>query len=99
MITDLNALKLYTVRRAELTPRLKHRVVLQSPGCDSASIIKLTAALPNIPISYLKCAQALNLNGISLGYFQLTPHGSPRHGFVEALIHVNSPGHNPFWKL
>ena len=97
MINDLNALTEYTINRGEKTPRLKGQIVLSSPGCDQDSIAKIKNALPNMAESYLSCAQAFNLNGICLGFFQLSPPGSKKLNFVERLVQINTPEKNPFW--
>ena len=99
MINNINALKEYTVYRGEKSPRLKDKIVLKSPGCDLSGIAKIKKAFPDMPENYLTCAQTLNLSGIAIGYFQLSPPGSTKIGFIERLLQINNSEINPLWNF
>ena len=70
-------------------PIAKRRFFMTSPGCSHKRIIELKKVLPGIPDSYTKWIESINLNGVSLGYFELSPSAANSTDIVENLIDAN----------
>jgi len=51
----------------------KRRHLMTSPGCSKERLLDLKVALPGIPDSYIKWVGAFNLNGVLIGYFEVSP--------------------------
>ena len=66
--------------------------MMTSPGCSKEEIEKLKKELPDIPDSYTKWIEAVNLNGIDIGYFGASPFSFNPRGMVANLIDGNKEG-------
>ena len=95
MLENLNDLKDYTRQVGDMLPDLKSEIVLKSPGISQSDATRLKSALPDLPDSYLKCIQLLDVQGISIGYFRLWPSAARTSALVESLIQINRPEQNP----
>ena len=93
MIRTLDDLIAYTQQLADNLPELRDSIVIKRPGCSPDAIVRLKAALAGIPQSYLDVVSAIDLNGIAIGYFQLSP-GSGKD-FVDKLVRCNTATANP----
>lgn len=99
MITDISALKAHTIRMGEKLPALESEIVLKSPGIGQSDCARLKSSILNLPESYLKCVQSLNVNGVLIGYFHLWPRGTKNVDLVDGLVKINSPENNPLWNF
>lgn len=63
--------------------------MMTTPGCSQETIEKLKKILPTIPDSYIKVIEKINLNGVSVGYFQTSPYSFNSDGMVANLIEGN----------
>jgi hypothetical protein len=81
----------------EKLPALKNEIVLKSPGISQSDYARLTSSLPNLPESYLKCIQSVDVKGVSIGYFRLWPRAVKADNLVEGLVKMNAPEKNPLW--
>lgn len=70
-------------------PIAKRRFFMTSPGCSHKRIIELKKVLPGIPDSYTKWIESINLNGVSLGYFELSPSAANSTDIVGNIIDAN----------
>lgn len=93
MIKNIRELQEYILKDADEYDEL----MMTSSGCSKERIVDLKAALPGIPDSYTKWVEALNLNGISIGYFELSPCSFNSEDMVANLIQGNQEG-VMFWE-
>jgi hypothetical protein len=63
--------------------------MMTSPGCSKQRVNELKKQLPGIPDSYTKWVEAINLNGITVGYFQVSPSSYNDVDMVENIIKGN----------
>lgn len=66
--------------------------MMTSPGCSKEEIEKLKKELPDIPDSYTIWVEKVNLNGIDVGYFGVSPFSFNPEGMVANLIEGNKEG-------
>lgn len=94
MLATVNDLIAYSHRLANDLPGLRDSIVVDRPGCSQVEIAALVAALPDLPESYTSVATAVKLDGVAIGYFQLSPgvHGD---GLAGKLIACNEPSITP----
>ncbi len=79
----------YTRREAAAFPELPaDRVVFRSGGVAQDALTKLAREI-GLPPLYQACANAWTLQGISIGYFTLSPNSGPKGDLVADLRHVN----------
>lgn len=88
MIETITGLQKYILKDADDFEEL----MMTSPGCSKDRIRDLKAHLPGIPDSYIKWVEALNLNGISIGYFEVSPCSLHPEDMVANLIQGNEDG-------
>jgi hypothetical protein len=88
MIQTINELQEYILKDADDFDEL----MMTSPGCSKERIRDLKATLPGIPDSYTKWVEALNLNGISIGYFEVSPCSFHSEDMVANVIQGNEDG-------
>jgi hypothetical protein len=90
-IWTIEELQAYVLKDADdyNDPIFKRSHLMTSPGCSSEEIERLKKTLTEIPSSYIKVIKDVNLNDISIGYFEVSP--SPYHpkGMVENIIEGN----------
>ncbi len=91
MITSVKDLQEYVLKDADNydDPMFKRIFMMTSPGCPTERIEELKRALPEIPDSYIKWVSRINLNGISVGYFGISPCSNYKGDMVESLIKGN----------
>ena len=70
-------------------PMFKRDFLMTSPGCPTERIEELKGVLPGLPDSYIKWVSRVNLNGISVGYFGISPCSNYKGDMVESLIKGN----------
>ncbi len=99
MIKSIEELQIYILKMSDRFegPLFKRDLMMTSPGCSKKEIEKLKEVLPGIPESYTKWVEAVNLNGISIGYFGVSPFSFNLGGMVANLIEGNEEG-VMFWK-
>ncbi len=73
---------------------IKRRFMLSSPGCNHERVEALRKKLPDLPESYTRFLERLNLNGVDIGWFGLTP--SSNHP-VDAVENVLEAQVDPFF--
>ena len=93
MINTIEELQKYILKDSDDFDEL----MMTSPGCSKEEIIILKRALPGIPDSYTKWVEAVNLNGISIGYFGVSPRSFNSENMVANLIQGNEDG-VMFWE-
>lgn len=86
MIRSVKELQVYLLKEADGFQEL----MMTSPGCSEADIEKLKEAFPGISESYTQWVKAVNLNGISVGYFEVSPGSCNSKGMVANLIEYNN---------
>jgi hypothetical protein len=94
MIDSLDALIQYTERVAQASPLIARRVQITRPGCEPDTIAVLRKAFPGLPDSYTSVLESIAIDGISIGYFNLTP-GRSRASLVDELRAHNDPTITP----
>lgn len=98
MIASLDELVAYTQTLGEALPELREAIVLRRPGCSQAAASLLAQRLPGIPHSYLTVARVINIDGVSIGYFQLSPSAYGGRDIAEKVIACNESAMNPLMK-
>ena len=93
MIETITGLQKYILKDADDFDEL----MMTSPGCSKDRIRDLKIDLPGIPDSYTKWVESLNLNGISIGYFEVSPCSLHPEDMVANLIQGNEDG-VMFWE-
>ena len=73
-------------------PREASDLILSTPGCSKEEIKELKSVFPGIPESYIKLLEAVNLNGISIGWLRVSPFSFNPEGMVANLIEGNEEG-------
>jgi hypothetical protein len=94
MLATIDDLIAYSHRLASGLPDLRGSIVIDRPGCSEAEIAALVKALPDLPDSYTSVAKNVKLDGVAIGYFQLSP-GCRGNGLVEKLVVSNDPLSTP----
>jgi hypothetical protein len=96
VITSIDELAAFTRTLADKLPELRDSIVLQQPGYPQDALDFLSSELPGIPQSYLSVVKSFRLDGIAIGYFQLSPQSFDGNNLIEKLIACNKSGANPF---
>lgn len=73
MIGNLDELVAYTQSLSSEIPELSESILIKRPGCSKELIETLRNELPGIPQSYLGVVSKLDIDGIAIGYFRLSP--------------------------
>jgi hypothetical protein len=94
MLTTFNDLIAYSHRLANALPDFRDSIVIDRPGCSQSEIATLMKALPGLPDSYTSVAKAVKLDGVAIGYFQLSP-SSRGNGLADKLVACNDPSITP----
>ncbi|RCS43247.1 hypothetical protein DTL42_19005 [Bremerella cremea] len=89
MITSLDELVAYSESQAEELPALKDRILLKRPGSEKEEADRLTVLLPQLPSSYVSVAEEIDLLGVSIGFFELSPTSTPGVSLSEKLLRCN----------
>lgn len=94
MITSVKDLQEFVLRDLgdEDEEIFQQSCMMTSPGCSKEEIENLKRKLPGIPDSYTKWVETVNLNGISVGYFELSPASFNPGGMIANLIDGNEDG-------
>ena len=95
MISDLNDLISYTEKLASILPQLSDEIRIYRPGCPSDVIVALRQMVPRLPDSYLSVVESIEINGVAIGYFQLTPTSSSKINLAKKLREYNDPASTP----
>jgi hypothetical protein len=95
MITSLDELVAFTRRLGAALPELRKRRVINRPGCSLEAVSALAEKLPGVPDSYLSVIKAIRLDGVVIGYFQLSPSAFEGRDLTEKVISCNDPVQNP----
>jgi len=95
MIHNLDELMAYADQKAEALPELAAETRIVRPGYPPHTIAALREACPGLPDSYLDVVKCLALDGISIGYFQLTLSASRSTNKADALRSFNNPTVTP----
>lgn len=94
MIFTLNDLIAYTHTQASVAPAtVADELRITRPGCTENELRCLSKALPGIPESYLSVIGSMNINGVVIGYFELTPGRGVTINIVEKLSRFNDMSH------
>jgi hypothetical protein len=94
MIASLDELIAFTRRLGDALPELRESIVIYQPGCSPGAVNALARKLPGMPESYLSVIKAVRLDGIAIGYFQLSPSFEGRD-LTEKVVSCNDLTHNP----
>ena len=96
MIDSLNELAEHTRQVAERFPRLAKRVVLRPSSVTPEELTRLRTSWGGLPESYCRCLQTLDLTGIAVGFFEVSPMIQSGETIVDALVRVKeeSPSEN-----
>lgn len=99
MIKTLEDVERYSQDQAGLSPETADHVELRRPGLTDLEAAALGRQLPGLSDDYLEIVRTWQLDGISIGYFNLWPgrFGSSS-GFAARLVAANSP-ENPAFGL
>lgn len=92
MIKDIDALVAYTRRKSESLAslaKLNKRLSITRPGCTPEVIRELRRLFPGLPATYFHIVKAVDLEGVSLGGFELTPFWSPGMSLVQCITLAN----------
>jgi hypothetical protein len=91
MIKNIQELQNYILRDFNENDEeiFKRRHRMTSPGSSKEQIEHLKKTLQNIPESYSRWVEEINLNGISIGYFEVSPSSYNPEGMVANLIEGN----------
>jgi len=95
MIGNLDELVAYAERTANALPELSEEIRILRPGCPPDLIATLRETLPGLPESYLSVLEAIAIDGIAIGYFQLTPSSSQATNLADKLRGFNDPTLTP----
>ena len=95
MIRDLDDLVAYTDQAANALPDLAAEIRIVRPGYPPDVIVALSQALPGLPKSYLAVVESIAIDGIAIGYFQLTPSSSRAASITDKLRSFNDPTVTP----
>jgi hypothetical protein len=91
MISTINELQnlLYEDAEEFEDPLYKSRFLLTNEGCSEERIAFLKKKLPSLPESYTRWLTKLNLNGICIGYFCLSPFSKNPKDIVESILEAS----------
>lgn len=95
MIASLDELIAFSRRLGEALPELRESIVIGRPGCSPEAVNALAKKLPGLPESYLSVIKTVRLDGIAIGYFQLSPSAFEGRDLTEKVVSANDPAHNP----
>jgi hypothetical protein len=95
MIANIDELISYTQKLGDALPELRDSIVLQKPGCSAKITDNLKRVLPGIPESYVTVIKEVELNGVAIGYFHLSPSPYSGHNVAEKVISCNDSAQNP----
>jgi hypothetical protein len=90
VINNLDDLVRYTEQRAKVRPLIARRVRITRPGFQPHIIAALRQEFPGLPDGYVSVAESVAIDGISIGYFNLTPSLS-RAPLPDELRAYNDP--------
>ena len=85
MIRNFDDLAAYTDQAADALPELAAEIRIVRPGCPPDVLAVLRQALPGLPESYLAVMESIAIDGIAIGYFQLTPSSSRATSLADKL--------------
>jgi len=95
MIRNFDDLLAYTGTLAAASPEIAAETRIVRPGCAPHVIAALERALPGLPESYLSVLASLAIDGIVIGYFELTPSSALARNLVDKLQMFNDPDQAP----
>lgn len=95
MISSLKELIDYTEQAAAAYPRLADEIRIRWRAEPRRFASELGQQLPGMPRSYLAVLDALDFDGVTIGYFQLAPSCSPSKSLLQRLVDSNDPRVNP----
>ena len=98
MIRNLDELIRYSEQVANSLPLIANKVRIVRIGSQPGIIATLTQVLPRLPESYLSVVESIAIDGISIGYFELTPSASHTMSLVEKLQIYNDPTFTPMFE-
>ena len=90
-INNLDELVRYSKQVAHRVPLIAKRVRIERPGCRSDVIAALRQMVPGLPDSYVSIVASVRIDGISIGYFNLTPSLSRATSLTDQLRAYNNP--------
>jgi len=90
MIVTFDDLVAYSKRMANQYPDLRQETEIRRPGCTEDEINEMAHDLPLIPCEYLDVVRELDIVGVFIGFFQLSPHSATRLGLPHALREENN---------
>ncbi len=93
MIKNIEELQLYLLHDLEQEDEIifKRPLMMTSPGCSLQELKILKGTFPDLPNCYLKIVEKINLNGISVGYFEVSPASFNPEGMLANIIEGNQP--------
>lgn len=88
MIHNIKELQEFILKKGEefKDPLFKQSFMFTSQGCSVERVEYLKKEIPKLPESYTRFLTKLNLNGIEIGNFSLSPFGKNPVDIVEDLI-------------
>ena len=91
MIRTINELQKYILQDADdcCEAIFKRHHLMTSPGCSKEDIEQLNEVLPGMPDSYTSIIEKVNLNGISVGFFEVSPSSFQPQGMLANIIEGN----------
>lgn len=96
MIKTLDDVESYSRELAHSSPEIAGEVELRRPGLSEVDAVALRRQLPGLPDDYLAIAKTWQLDGISIGIFNLWPGRGARLGLATKLIAANGPENPDF---
>jgi hypothetical protein len=96
MIKTLEDVERYSQEQARLSAEIADHIELRRPGLSEIEAAALRRQLPGLPDDYLEIAQTWQLDGISIGFFNLWPGRGAHSGLATKLIGANGMGNPGF---
>lgn len=96
MLTSIQDLVQYSKRQAAKWPEISSRIEIREPGFSAVEIHELNARMRGLPQSYLSILARLDLRGISIGFFELTPGDLEKIGLAQSLLLNNDSSKSPY---
>lgn len=95
MIANIQELAEFTRRLGDKIPHLRDGIALKQPGYSQEAINGTAAKFPEMPESYWSLVRTLKLDGVAIGFFQLSPQAYEGVNLLEKLSRCNTST-NPF---
>lgn len=95
MIKSIDELIDYTQRMRATKAHLQPDILIRRPGLADTECRRMLRHFARMPRSYVSVLRELDISGVSIGCFRLSPAWRSGAGLVTDLIECNSEEHNP----